>query len=357
MSLQLIPADQVLERLGTFSTVIDARSPGEYAEDHLPGALNWPTLNDQERHQVGTEYKQFNAFEAKKRGAAMAARNIAAHIEREVMDKPKDWAPLVYCWRGGKRSGAMTHVLREVGWDARQLDGGYKSYRRHVVADLAVLPGRFALRVICGLTGSGKSRLLAELARQGAQVLDLEGMAAHRGSVLGALPDEPQPAQKRFESRLLEALRALDFMKPVFVESESKKIGALHVPEALIERMWASPCVRVETAPDGRVALLMEEYAHFFVGREVLAARLKSLAPLHGHETIGRWLQHVAAGQWEPLVADLLARHYDPSYTRSITGHYPGYGTARRVYIADISASAFAAAAREILSGEPVTAP
>ncbi|MEI7969983.1 MAG: tRNA 2-selenouridine(34) synthase MnmH [Betaproteobacteria bacterium] len=346
-----------VDDLGAFDAVIDVRSPSEFAEDHVPGALNCPVLDDAERALVGTLYKQDSPFAARRVGAAIVARNIARHLDASLAAHPRGWRPLVYCWRGGKRSGAMTHVLREVGWDARQLDGGYKSYRRHVVADLAVLPGRFALRVICGLTGSGKSRLLAELARQGAQVLDLEGMAAHRGSVLGALPDEPQPAQKRFESRLLEALRALDFMKPVFVESESKKIGALHVPEALIERMWASPCVRVETAPDGRVALLMEEYAHFFVGREVLAARLKSLAPLHGHETIGRWLQHVAAGQWEPLVADLLARHYDPSYTRSITGHYPGYGTARRVYIADISASAFAAAAREILSGEPVTAP
>ena len=181
-------AAEALANLGAFDTLIDARSPAEYALDHLPGAVNWPTLNDDERRIVGTEYKQVSAFEAQKRGAAMVARNIAAHIEREVMGKPKGWAPLVYCWRGGKRSGSLATVLAQIGFNVQVLDGGYQAWRRAVVAELGELPSKLQYRVVCGSTGSGKSRLLQVLREQGAQVLDLEALANHRGSVLGLVP-------------------------------------------------------------------------------------------------------------------------------------------------------------------------
>src|SRR5262245_35621197 len=227
-----------------FDALIDARSPGEYAEDHIPGALSAPVFDDDERAQVGTLYKQVSQFDAKRLGAALLAKNVAQHVETLFKDKPQTWRPLVYCWRGGKRSGAMATILREIGWDATTLQGGYKAYRRWVVAQLEELPSKFQLVVIHGPTGSGKSRLLAALARQGGQVLDLEELAAHRGSVLGGLPDRPQPAQKMFESALLAGLRRLDPARSVFVEGESKKIGELQVPDALIESMRASPCVR-----------------------------------------------------------------------------------------------------------------
>ena len=173
MSLNVMSAAEVLTRLHEFDTIIDARTEAEYAEDHLPGAVNWPTLNNEERIEVGTLYKQVNQFEAKKRGAAMAARNIAAHIDREVIDKPRDWKPLTYCWRGGKRSGSLALVLGQIGFKVSVIDGGYKPFRGEVLAQLPTMPQRFSWRVVCGPTGSGKTRLLHALAAAGAQVLDL----------------------------------------------------------------------------------------------------------------------------------------------------------------------------------------
>ena len=228
-----------------FDAIIDVRSPAEFAEDHIPGAISAPVLDDEERAKVGTLYKQVSAFDAKKLGAALLAKNFARHVENLFRDKEQSWRPLVYCWRGGKRSGAAAHILREIGWSADTLEGGYKAYRRWVVQQLEEIPQQLEWRVIHGPTGSGKSRLLSALEAAGAQVLDLELLAAHRGSVLGNLPGRPQPSQKMFESLLLQKISDLQTGKPVYVEGESKKIGQLQVPEALMDRMRASPCVRI----------------------------------------------------------------------------------------------------------------
>lgn len=311
-----------IERLAEFDQIIDVRTPAEFALDHIPGASNHPVLDDAQRVQIGTLYKQDSPFTAKKLGAALVARNIADHLERDFAGKPRGWRPLIYCWRGGKRSGAMTHILREVGWDARQLDGGYKAYRRHIVQDLPERAGRLRLRVICGLTGSGKSRLLRALAAAGQQVLDLEADAVHKGSVLGNEPGAEQPSQKMFESRVWDALRRLDPERVVYVESESKRIGSVRVPEALIDAMWASHCVWVEASVAHRVALLKEEYTHFLADPQALIDKLLCLKALHGAEVIERWCGWASTGRFDELVADLLERHYDPTYTRSINAHY-----------------------------------
>ena len=245
MSLTLISAAEVLSRLHEFDTVIDARTEDEFDDDHLPGAVNWPTLNNEERIVVGTMYKQINQFEAKKRGAAMAARNIAGHIDREVLDKPKDWKPLAYCWRGGKRSGSLSLILDQIGFKATLIEGGYKAFRAAVVADIPLQAARLNFRVVCGTTGSGKTRLLHALAAQGAQVLDLEGLANHRSSVLGAIPGVPQPTQKRFDTLIWDTLRKFDSTQAVYVESESKKVGNVSLPTTLVERMRASPCINL----------------------------------------------------------------------------------------------------------------
>jgi tRNA 2-selenouridine synthase len=344
-------------QLSEFDAIIDARTPAEFALDHIPGARNLPVLSDEERARVGTLYKQVSPFSAKKLGAALVAANIARHLERSLQDRPKGWRPLVYCWRGGKRSGALTHVLREIGWDARALEGGYKAFRRAVIAELPGLSARFRWRVLCGLTGSGKSRLLGALERLGAQVLDLEQLAAHRGSVLGNLPDAPQPTQKLFESLLWDRLRRLDPAHPVYVESESKKIGVLQVPQALLDAMWGSQCVRLVVDRTTRVRLLKDEYAHFLADPASLGRQLDCLVQLHGHATIERWKQMAAAGDWDTLVTDLLERHYDPAYTRSILSHYPALPLAQHAAIDSADEASFAAAARAILEGslEPVT--
>ncbi len=319
--------------LDAFDAVLDARTPSEYAEDHLPGALSTPVLNDGERAEVGTLYKQVSPFEAKKLGGALVARNVAAHVERQFRDKPKDWRPLVYCWRGGKRSGAMAHILREIGWNAATLEGGYRAYRRWVVAELDRIPGRYTYVVVHGPTGSGKSRLLDALGRAGAQVLDLERLAAHRGSVLGNLPDRPQPSQKMFESTLLHALSRLDPARPVFVEGESKKIGQVQVPDGLIQRMRSSRCLALEADIATRVSLLLDEYRHFIEDRASLDAQLDCLVGLHGREKIATWKSLAAAGEWRAFVERLLVEHYDPAYRKSSARNFAQLTDAERVQI------------------------
>lgn len=336
------------EGLRDFADVIDVRSPSEFAEDHVPGAANRPVLSDEERAIVGTLHAQASAFEAKKLGATLISRNIAGIVET-LRDRPREFAPLVYCWRGGQRSRSLAHVMNEIGWRAVQLDGGYRAYRRHVVAELEALPARFAYRVICGLTGSGKSRLLAALAHEGAQTLDLEGLARHRGSLLGDLPDDPQPSQKMFESLLLRALQGLDPARPVFVESESKKIGRLQVPEALLATMRGSPCVRVDLPRPLRIALLEEEYAHFLADPTLLGARLAPLVPLHGKATIERWGALSMAHDFDALVEELLASHYDPVYARSIERNFPRYADAIVVAPESIDGTAYRRVARQLI--------
>lgn len=338
-----------LAQLGEFDDIIDVRSPSEFLEDHIPGALNFPVLDDEERARVGTIYKQVSSFDAKKVGAALVARNIARHIEAHFADKPKSWRPLVYCWRGGSRSGAMTHILNQVGWHASQLDGGYKAYRRVVLEGLESLPGRFRYRVVCGPTGTGKSRLLVALEALGAQVLDLEQLAAHRGSVLGNLPDAPQPSQKMFESQLWAQMQCFDPALPVFVEAESKKIGNVRVPDALLTVMWQGECLRLELDKPQRVALLKEEYRHFLEDPTLLNQKLDFLAGIYGKQQIAQWQAMSSQGEWDQLVLELLERHYDPAYTRSTTKHYPHYDEAVALHPRDISDAGFCEAAQKAL--------
>jgi tRNA 2-selenouridine synthase len=336
--------------LPTFTDIIDVRSPGEFAEDHIPGATSLPILDNAERERVGTLYKQVSSFEAKKVGAALVSRNIAQHLETWFADKPKTYRPLVYCWRGGSRSGSLTHVLQKIGFDAIQLDGGYKAYRRHVVAELDRLPALFDYRVVCGPTGSGKSRLLHALASEGAQVLDLEALAAHRGSLLGALPDQPQPSQKSFESAVWFALSRFDPKRPVFVESESKKIGALRVPDALITAMRASACLQLEVPLAARVQLLTEDYMHFLHDPETINRQLGYLVSLRGGETIAAWQALANERAWPELVAALLDQHYDPAYLKSLTKNYAAAPSDRTFHTDDLSTSGLQQLARVILA-------
>ena len=314
------PRVATVSQLSDFDEIIDVRSPAEYAEDHIPGAISAPVLNDEQRAEVGTLYTQVSPFAAKKLGAALIARNIAQHIDTLFCDKPKQWKVLVYCWRGGQRSGAMAHVLAQVGWSVGRLDGGYKTYRRQVLADIETLPDTLNFRVVCGPTGSGKSRLLRVLQEQGAQVLDLETLAQHRGSLLGNLPDEVQPAQKMFDSRLWDALRHFDAQRPVFVEAESKKIGLINTPESLLHKMRTSECLSIEAPVAARVQLLMEDYKHFLSDPALLIERLTPLLPLHGRQVLDQWQMLTEQGRWAELVEKLLTQHYDPAYQRS-TAH------------------------------------
>lgn len=327
----VLPIGDVVARLHAFNTIIDARSPSEYAEDHLPGAINAPVLDDAQRAEVGTVNARAGAFEAKRLGAAIAARNIGDLIDRLFADRDRDWQPLVYCWRGGNRSGSLATVLARIGWRTTLIEGGYRAFRRHVVAELATLPAALRFVVVGGRTGSAKSRLLERLAERGEQVLDLEALARHRGSVLGGLPQAPQPSQKHFETQIWDLLRHADPSRPVFVESESRKVGQCQVPEALIHAMRASRVAVVEADVDVRSRFLLAEYAHFRADVPGLYALLDRLVTLHGHERIAAWKALIGEDRWLELVERLLVEHYDPSYDRSMNRNFGRLPEAARV--------------------------
>ncbi len=350
MSEKLPKGVATVAQLAEFDTVIDARAPAEFAEDHLPGAISMPVLNDEERARVGTLYKQVSVFEAKKLGAALVAKNVARHIEEHMLDKPKNWRPLVYCWRGGQRSGSFTHILREIGWDAHRIQGGYKSWRHHVIEQLALLPPQVKFRVVTGATGSGKSRLLEALAARGGQVLHLEELAAHKGSVLGNLPGQPQPAQKGFETQLFAALSALDLDRPVFVEAESRKIGRLQVPDALLEAIRGAPGLRIEASLEARVEFLLRDYDYAIADPAWLIERLEHLKGLQSNETLDRWRALIAARNFPALVEELLTQHYDPLYQRSQASNYNSFEAATRYATDRLDAAAFDRLAAEILT-------
>lgn len=343
-----LPVGEVVAQLHAFNTIIDARSPSEYAEDHLPGAINAPVLDDAQRAQVGTVNARSGAFEAKRLGAAIASRNIGDLIERLFSERDRDWRPLVYCWRGGNRSGSLATVLARVGWRTTLMEGGYRAFRRHVVAELATLPQGLRFVVVGGRTGSAKSRLLERLAASGEQVLDLEALARHRGSVLGGLPDDPQPSQKRFETLIWDTLRRADPLRPVFVESESRKVGQCQVPEALIHAMRASRVVLVEAEVDVRSRFLLAEYEHFQADVPGLYALLDRLVTLHGHERIEAWKALVAQDRWLELVERLLLEHYDPSYDRSMKRNFGQLPDAARVRLEGTDLAALEGAAASL---------
>jgi tRNA 2-selenouridine synthase len=346
----VIGIEEAIASLHAFDAILDARSPAEHAEDHLPGAISTPVLDDAERVRVGTIYKQQSPFEAKRIGAALVSRNIADLLETRLADAPRDWRPLVYCWRGGNRSGALATVLARVGWRTTLVDGGYRAFRRQVVTDMETLPRKLRFHVIAGRTGSGKSLILQRLQAAGAQVLDLEAIASHRGSVLGLMPDTTQPSQKRFETLVWDALRRADPARPVFVESESKRVGQCHVPDVLIERMRASPGTRIEMGVQARAALLLREYRHFVADRPALFDRLERLVPLHGRARIGAWRDLAIADRWTEFVVELLQAHYDPAYDRSMRNNYQAIAEQSTLVVEDDGEAALDRAASQLIA-------
>lgn len=335
-----------------FDALIDARSPAEFALDHIPGAINCPVLDDEERCIVGTLYKQQGAFEARRVGGAMVAANLARHLRGVLADRPAKWKPLVYCWRGGMRSGSMVTWLRMVGWDAQQLAGGYKSWRRHVIDLIEALAPQLPLRVLCGPTGSAKTRVLEALAERGAQVLDLEACARHRGSVLGAWPGVAQPSQTAFETLLGQALEPFDLQRPIYVEAESSRIGRLSVPPPLVQRLRASPCIEIVASNATRLEFLLRDYANLGDDPALLAQQLGSLRELHGNEVIGRWQAWAGERALAPLFAELMERHYDPLYARSQSTNLFQWAQRQSVCAEDLSPAGINAVAEQVLALE-----
>ncbi|MGA7953466.1 MAG: tRNA 2-selenouridine(34) synthase MnmH [Gloeobacterales cyanobacterium] len=306
-----------------YDEIIDVRSPSEFGEDHIPDAINLPVLEDAERAEVGTLYKQVSPFSARKVGAAMVSRNISRHLESHFADKDKDYQPLIYCWRGGQRSGSMAKVLVQIGWRVTLLQGGYKTYRAHVRQQLQDLPEQFTFRILAGSTGTGKTHVLKRLAQRGVQVLDLEGLAQHRGSLLGALWEISQPTQKYFESLLLEQFQQFDPTQPIWVEAESNKIGQVYIPQTLWQKMQQAEGIEIQMPLAKRIEHLLEEYPHLVTHPEVLKQKLEQLKSRHGKQQLEVWNHLIDTQQWEMFIGMLLEQHYDPSYMHSFYRCYP----------------------------------
>ena len=323
--------------IAQFDTIIDARTPAEFELDHIPGAINFPVLSNEERITIGTIYKQVSPFEAKRLGAAMVAANLAKHLKDGFADKPANWKPVVYCWRGGLRSGSMVTWLRLVGWDAQQLAGGYKAFRHHVIEQIDALIPQLDLRMLCGATGSAKTRVLHALQQQGQQVLDLEGLARHKGSLLGALPGVEQPSQKHFETLLAQQLQTLDMSRPVYVEGESPKIGRVALPLPLVQHMRQSSVIEIKATEDVRLAYLLRDYA--YLGDEVhkLCDRLGYLKEIQGNETIARWQAWAHERNLPALFRELMQLHYDPQYERSQAKHFAQWGQRYTVHADELT--------------------
>ena len=298
-----------------FDAVIDVRSPSEFAEDHLPGAINLPVLDDAERARIGTIYKQQSPFLARKLGAALVARNAALHLEGPLAEMPGGWRPLVYCWRGGQRSGSFATILHQVGWRVELIQGGYKAWRSLVVAELTDRPVVSPVVVLDGNTGTAKTEVLARLAARGVQMIDLEGLANHRGSLFGHRVGG-QPSQKAFEGRLAVALAALDPARPLVVEAESSRIGDLALPKQLWAAMVAAPRIRIAAPLAARAAYLARAYADMTADTEGLVRVVESLKHAHPAERIAEWVALAEQGAFESLAAGLMQEHYDRRYEK-----------------------------------------
>jgi tRNA 2-selenouridine synthase len=357
MGLMRILAADATARLAEFDAVIDARSEDEFADDHLPGAVNWPSLNNAERARVGTQYTQVSPFEARKQGAVLVARNIARHVETHLSAVPRTWRPLIYCWRGGQRSGALATVLDQIGFAVGVVEGGYRAFRRSVVADLEQLPQALSWRTVIGRTGSAKSRLLQALQVQGEQVLDLEALACHKGSVLGPLPGQPQPSQKRFDTLVWSALRQFQPDRPVYIEGESRTIGRLRVPERLLEALRAAPCLDVAMPLPQRVDFLLQDYGHFVTDVESFCERLNALREVRGHALVNHWQTEARAQRLHGVVEALLTEHYDPVYLRSMQRNFRQFGQARILALADGHNATLQAAASQLVQAAAASEP
>jgi tRNA 2-selenouridine synthase len=339
-----------LAELAEFDEIIDVRTPAEYAEDHIPGAINCPVLDNEQRANIGTLYVQHSPFEARRLGGALVAENIGHHLKNTLADRPKHWRPLVYCWRGGMRSGSFVTWMRLVGWQACQLEGGYKTWRHNVIKQLATTPALFRYFVVCGPTGSGKTILLGTLADLGAQVLDLERLAKHKGSVLGELPKQPQPAQKGFDTALVHTLSGFDPSRPVFVEAESRKIGALHLPEALVAAMRVSPCIEIKTSREARLAYLLKEYAWLGDDPEGLAHKLSFLKGSVANQLLQQWQDWACTGALPELFAALIDQHYDPLYARSQKHSFRRFDAALCFVADELSTAGLEPVAKRVLA-------
>ena len=298
-----------------FDTIIDVRSPLEFAEDHIVGAINCPVLSDLERQKVGTIYKKESSFKAKIIGSSLTAKNIAFHIENKFMEKKGSWQPLIYCWRGGQRSKAFSLVLSEVGWRTNQLKGGYKEYRNQVINFLDNIGPKLKITLISGKTGSAKTKILKSIENEGGQILDLEGLANHKGSLLGKIPDLIQPSQKFFESLIFNKIQKLNLKDKIYIEAESSKIGNIHIPKSIWKKMIKSPRIEISANVELRAKFLVSDYDYMCNDPTLINPIIKGLKNRLSKKLFDEWTNLIDRKKWFDLTKSFLENHYDPSYS------------------------------------------
>ena len=298
-----------------FDTIIDARSPLEFAEDHIVGAINCPVLSDLERQKVGTIYKKESSFKAKIIGSSLTAKNIAFHIENKFMEKKGSWQPLIYCWRGGQRSKAFSIVLSEVGWRTNQLKGGYKEFRNQVINFLDNIGPKLKITLISGKTGSAKTKILKSIENEGGQILDLEGLANHKGSLLGKIPDLIQPSQKFFESLIFNKIQNLNLKDKIYIEAESSKIGNIHIPKSIWKKMINSPRIEISANVELRAKFLISDYDYMCNDPTLINPIIKGLKNRLSKKLFDEWTNLIDRKKWFDLTKSFLENHYDPSYS------------------------------------------
>lgn len=348
--MQHLPSINFPRDLSEFSEIIDVRSPAEYALDHIPGAINLPVLYDEQRAKIGKIYKK-NPFDARRLGAAIISANVSSHIQNHMMEYGPDYSPLLYCWRGGMRSRSFSFILNSICWRPYLVNGGYRAFRKFLVEETEDIFQQEALnlRVLSGLTGVGKTRLLKTIHTQGGQVLDLEALANHKGSLLGATPNSPQPAQKKFETNLWHQMKQFDLTKPIFTEAESNRIGSIHCPPSLWTALKSSPVINIELPINERIKILLEEYPHFKEDTDKLKLLLSKLIPLRGHDQVEEWNSLIDKQQWDDFVQSVLETHYDLCY-RAPGSEDSNYQKATgNIAIQDASKESFQSAAKQAL--------
>ncbi len=313
----------------SFDEIIDVRSPSEFLEDHIPGAINLPVLDDEQRALVGTIYKQSSPFEARKLGAALISENIAGHIRRHFIERDKSYRAFLYCWRGGQRSHSMATILAAIGWRVTLLEGGYRTYRREVLRGIQSISQSIRMVLVGGLTGTGKTEILHHLRDLGHQVLDLENLASHRGSALGALPGTAQPSQKYFESLLFQKLTQFDPGRVVFSESESHRIGSIRLPPDFWNSFKKSPVIEVTAPLEVRARFLVDGYPEYISQPEQLLLDLSSARRFANTPAWHALIQCLENSRWVEAARLMLEHHYDPAYRGSI---HKWFGEPLRVF-------------------------
>ncbi len=313
--MQLSVAD-FLARAQT-QPILDVRSPGEYAHAHVPGAINMPLFDDAERAQVGTKYKQAGRDQAVLLGLEMVGPKLAGFVRQTRKLTPPGKDVLVHCWRGGMRSGSMAWLLNTAGFRAETLEGGYKAYRNTVLESLAEPRN---LLILGGKTGSGKTDVLKQLAAQGEQIIDLEGLAHHKGSSYGAIGQLPQPTSEQFENLVYDQWRQLDPDQRIWLEDESRNVGSCYIAPPLWKQMRAAPVAFLDVPKQIRISRLVQEYTG--IDHALLVEATQRIEKRLGGLALKQALAALAENDYA-TVADLTLVYYDKAYLHGLSQRDP----------------------------------